>query len=86
MIIVKTHTETPENVEGENLAAHVILCRQRELSSTIRMDEIEDRQDKIEDREHALKSFLMKTITTALLALISSAFSIGVLLSEYFKK
>lgn len=85
MIIVTKIKDTPEAIESENLAAHVILCRQKAESNDKRLDEIEDRQDKIETRERDMRSFLTRTITTALLALISSAFSIGVLISEHSK-
>lgn len=81
----KTKTDTPETIEGENLAAHVILCRQREISINERMDEIEQRQIKIENREHDLRSYILKTITTAAFALLSSAVSLGMLVSQFVK-
>ena len=85
LIFTKTKVETPESVEGENLAAHVVLCRQRETSINSRMDEIEQRQNKIEEREHELRSYILKTITTAFLALLSSAVSLGVMISQFVK-
>lgn len=86
LIFTRTKTDTPETVEGENLAAHVILCRQREISINERMDEIEQRQIKIETREHDLRSYILKTITTAAFALLSSAVSLGILVSQFVKK
>lgn len=86
LIFTKTKVESPESIEGENLAAHVILCRQRDLSTKARMDEIEDRQDKLESRESDLRSYILKTITTAAFALLSSAVSLGMMLSEFVKR
>ncbi len=85
LIFTKTKTDTPETVEGENLAAHIILCRQRDQSIKERMDEIEDRQIKLESRESDIRSYILRTVTTAAIALISSAFSLGVMLSQYGK-
>lgn len=85
LIFTKTKTDTPETVEGDNLAAHIILCRQREASIKSRMDEIEDRQIKLESRESDIRSYILRTVTTAAIALISSAFSLGVMLSQYGK-
>lgn len=81
-----TKSDTPENVEGDNLSAHVLLCRQRESSMKTRMDEIEDRQDKIEQREHELRSYILRTITTAAFALLSSAASLIIIIIEFIKK
>lgn len=86
ILYTKTKIDTPETIEGENLAAHVILCRQRETSINERMDEIEQRQNKIEQREHELRSYILKTITTAAFALLSSAVSLGVMISEFVKR
>jgi cell division protein FtsB len=86
LIFTKTKIESPESIEGENLAAHVILCRQREASTKARMDEIEERQDKLESRENDLRSYILKTITTAAFALLSSAVSLGMIISEFVKK
>lgn len=85
LIFTKTKTDTPETVEGENLAAHIILCRQREASIKSRMDEIEDRQIKLESRESDIRSYILRTVTTAAIALISSAFSLGLMLSQHSK-
>jgi hypothetical protein len=85
LIYTKTKVETPETVEGESLAAHVLLCRQREISINNRMDEIEQRQNKIEQREHELRSYILKTITAAFLALLSSSVSLGVMISQFIK-
>jgi len=85
ILYTTTKTDTPESVEGENLAAHVVLCRQREISINDRMDEIEQRQNKMEQREHELRSYILKTITTAFLALLSSAVSLGVMISQFIK-
>jgi len=85
ILYTTTKTDTPESVEGENLAAHVVLCRQREISINNRMDEIEERQNKIEEREHELRSYILRTITTAVFALLSSAVSLGVMISEFVK-
>jgi hypothetical protein len=84
-IYTTTKVDTPENVEGENLAAHVVMCRQRELAMEKRMVEIEEKQSKIEQREHELRSYILKTITTAFLALLSSAVSLGVMISQFIK-
>ena len=86
ILYTKTKIDTPDTIEGENLAAHVILCRQREISIVDRMDELEQRQDKIENREHELRSYILKTITTAAFALLSSAVSLGVMISEFAKR
>jgi hypothetical protein len=86
LIFTKTKVESPESIEGENLAAHVILCRQRDLSTKERMDEIEERQNKLESRESDLRSYILKTITTAAFALLSSAVSLGMMLSEFVKR
>lgn len=86
IIFTKTKTEAPETIEGENLAAHVILCRQRDVAITSRLDNIDDEIGKIESRENELRAYLLRTITTAALALLSSAVSIGVIFSEYVKK
>ena len=85
ILYTKTKTDTPDTVEGDNLAAHVIICRQREASINSRMDELEERQNKIEQREHELRSYILKTITTAFLALLSSAVSLGVMISQFIK-
>lgn len=85
IIFTKTKTDTPETIEGENLAAHIVLCRQRDRSINERMDEIEQRQNAIEERERDIKSYILRTVTTAAIALISSAFSLGVMLSQYVK-
>jgi hypothetical protein len=86
ILYTKTKTDTPDTVEGENLAAHVVLCRQRDISIKERMDELEQRQDKIENREHELRSYILKTITTAAFALLSSAVSLGIMLFEFVKR
>ncbi len=85
ILYTRAKIDSPETLEGENLAAHVILCRQRELSNEKRMLEIEDRQDKIESREHELRSYILKTITTAAIALISSAVSFGIMIAQFVK-
>lgn len=85
ILYTKTKIETPETVEGESLAAHVVLCRQREISINTRMDELEQRQNKIEQREREAHSYILKTITTAFLALLSSAVSLGVMISQFVK-
>lgn len=85
LIFTKTKIDTPDSVEGENLAAHVVLCRQREISMNNRMDELEQRQDKIEQREHELRSYILKTVTAAFISLLSSAVSLGVMLSQFVK-
>jgi hypothetical protein len=85
ILYTKTKTDTPESVEGENLAAHVVLCRQREISINIRMDELEQRQNKIEQREREAHSFILKTITTAFISLLSSAVSLGVMIFQFVK-
>jgi hypothetical protein len=86
ILYTTTKTDTPESVEGENLAAHVVLCRQREISIANRMDEIDQRQNKIENRENELRSYILRTITTAAFALLSSAVTLGVMISEFVKK
>lgn len=86
ILYTTTKTDTPDTIEGESLAAHVILCRQREISINERMDELDQRQNKIEQREHELRSYILKTITTAFLALLSSAVSLGVMFFEFVKK
>jgi hypothetical protein len=50
------------------------------------MDEIEDRQIKLESRESDLRSYILKTITTAAFALLSSAVSLGMIISDFVKK
>jgi hypothetical protein len=86
ILYTKTKVDTPETLEGENLAAHVALCRERDSVGDRRMDDIEARQDKLESREHELRSYILKTITTAAIALLSSAISLGALLSGFVKK
>ena len=86
IVLYTTKVDTPDTIEGENLAAHVILCRQRDISIKNRMDELEQRQDKIEAREHELRSYILKTITTAAFALLSSAVSLGIMLFEFVKR
>lgn len=86
ILYTKTKTDTTDNVEGENLAAHVVLCRQREISINNRMDELDQRQDKIEHREHELRSYILKTITTAAFALLSSAISLAAMIFQFAKK
>jgi hypothetical protein len=86
VLYTKTKTDAPETIEGENLAAHVILCRQRDIAITTRFEEMNDRQDKIENSEKELRAYLLRTITTAALALLSSAVSFGVIISEFVKK
>jgi hypothetical protein len=86
VLYTTTKVDTPDTIEGENLAAHVILCRQRDISIKNRMDELEQRQDKIEAREHELRSYILKTITTAAFALLSSAVSLGIMLFEFVKR
>ena len=86
VLYTKTKTDTPETIEGENLAAHVILCRQRDIAIGNRMEEFDQRMDKMEEREHELRSYILKTITTAAFALLSSAVSLGVMIFEFVKK
>lgn len=86
IIYTKTKVDTPETIEGENLAAHVILCRQRELAIENRMEELEEKQSKIEQREHELRAYILRTITTAAFALLSSAVSLGAMIAQYIKK
>lgn len=86
ILYTKTKIDTPENIEGENLAAHVILCRQREVSNDKRITELEEQVDRIENRENDLRSYILRTITTAAFALLSSAVTLGVMLSDFFKK
>lgn len=86
MILYTTKTDTPESVDGENLAAHVLLCRQREISINIRMDDLEQRQNKIEQREREVHSFILKTLTTAFISLLSSAVSLGVMIFQFIKQ
>jgi len=86
VLYTTTKVDTPDTIEGENLAAHVILCRQRDISIKNRMDELEQRQDKIEAREHELRSYILKTITTAAFALLSSAVSLGIMLFQFVKR
>ena len=86
ILYTKTKTDTPESVEGDNLAAHVILCRQRDASINTRMDELEQRQNKIEQREREAHSFILKTITTAFISLLSSAVSLGVMIFQFVNK
>lgn len=86
ILYTKTKVDTPDSIEGENLAAHVIMCRQRELAMEKRMDEIEERQNNTDSREHELRSYLLRTITTAALALLSSAISVGVMISQFIRK
>ncbi len=85
LIFTKTRVDTPETVEGENLATHVILCRQRAEAVDARMAEIEERQIKLESRESDLKSYILKTITTAAFALLSSAVSLGIMIADFVK-
>lgn len=85
ILFTKTKTDTPESIEGENLATHIVLCRQRDQSIKERMDEIEQRQINLESRESDIKSYILRTVTTAAIALISSAFSLGIMLSQYGK-
>ena len=85
IIYTKTRIDTPETVEGENLAAHVVICRQRELAVDKRMVEIEERQIKIEQREHDLRAYIVRTITTAAFALLSSAVALGMMVSQFIK-
>lgn len=85
IIYTLAQKENPEHVEGESLAAHVMLCRERDISTAKRLSEIDERQDKIETREHELRSYILKTVTTAAIALISSAVSLGVMISGFIK-
>lgn len=85
LIFTKTKVESPDSIEGENLAAHVVLCRQRYESMQTRMDEIEERQIKLESRESDLRSYILKTVTTAAFALLSSAISLGIMISDFVK-
>lgn len=85
ILYTKTKVETPESVEGENLAAHVLLCRQRNTSIHQRMDEIEQRQNEFEQRERKVHAYVLKTITAAFIALLSSAVSLGVMISQFVK-
>jgi hypothetical protein len=86
ILYTKTKVDTPDTIEGDNLAAHVILCRQRDKNIKERMDDFEQRQDKIENREHELRSYILKTITTAAFALLSSAVSLGLMIFEFVKR
>lgn len=87
MIIYTTKTkETPENLEGESLAAHVAMCRQREVTMQKRLDDIETKQTKIETREEELRTYILRTITTVAISLVSSALSFGMMLSEFIRK
>lgn len=85
ILYTKTKVDTPENVEGENLGAHVILCRERAAATHTRMSKIEEKMNTIEQREEQLRSYILKTITTAAIALLSSAVSVGVMFSHYIK-
>lgn len=86
IIFTKTNVESTETVEGENLAAHVIICRERDSAVNNRLNEIDERLDKIETKEYELRTSIFRTITTAAFALLSSAVSLGVLFSEFVKK
>ncbi len=85
LIFTKTKTDTPETVESDNLVAHVVMCRQRELAMDKRMEEIEERQNDIASKEEELRSYILRTITTAALALLSSAITVGVIISQFLK-
>jgi len=85
MIILKNKS-VEDNIENESLAAHVALCRQRESSQSRRMSNMEIRQDEIESRERLLKTFLLKTVTGASFAIISSVASISYVVFEFLKK
>lgn len=86
IIISQTKTiTTPETVEGESLSTHVILCRQKELAHIKRMEDLDARQDKLEATERELRSFLLRTITSVALAILTSAVSIGVHIANLLK-
>lgn len=86
-MIIYTYTakENPEHVESESLAAHVMLCKQRDASISKRLSELDERQDKIESRENELRLYILRTITTAAIALLSSALSLGAMIFGYVK-
>jgi hypothetical protein len=77
--------DNQESVETTSLAAHVAIQKERDLVIDDQIDEIKKRQNEIEDRERELKSFLLRTVTTAAIALLSSAVSLGVAISQFVK-
>jgi hypothetical protein len=85
IIYTKTKIDTPDTIEGENLAAHVVLCQQRDAVNKNRITTLSDRLDRIEERENELRSYILKTITTAAFSLLSSAISLGVMISHYIR-
>jgi hypothetical protein len=85
IIYTKTKIDTPDTIEGENLAAHVVLCQQRDAANKNRITTLSDRMDRSEERENELRSYILKTLTTAVFSLLSSVVSLGIMLSQFIK-
>lgn len=63
--MIITQRASSENVERENLAAHVELCAHRIDSINKRIDLIHERQNKIETSIASLKLFIIKIVSLA---------------------
>jgi hypothetical protein len=82
---VQIKQKSNETIESDSLAAHVALSKEREATIISRITDLETKQEETEQREHELKNLLLKTVSGAFIAIISSAFSIGAVVFNYLK-
>lgn len=82
---VQIKQKSNQNAESENLSTHVLLSQEREATQNKRITELEDKQKENEEREREFKNLMIKSITGASIAFISSAISIGAVVFNYFK-
>ena len=80
MLITQT-TSSSENIERENLSAHVELCAHRNVVFDKRLGEIEKKQDKLETAIATSKFLIIKSIGVAT-AVLTSAVSLTVIILD----
>ena len=82
---VQIKQKSNENIESDSLAAHVALSQERDSVQDKRITDLENKQEETEQRERELKNLLLRTISGAFIAIISSAVSIGAVVFNYIK-
>lgn len=76
-----TKTSSPENIEHENLAAHVELCAHRNSVFDKRLSEIQSRQDKLDTAIATSKFLIIKAIGVAM-AVLTGTVSLTVIILD----
>jgi len=82
---VQIKQKSNDNVESDDLSTHVLLSKEREAAQNNRITDLEIKQRESEERERELKNLLLRTISGAAVALISSIISIATVVFSYFK-